>query len=483
MFCFLKTSFLLTFSILCLIFYRSTYNIFIAQDAFLLESFGFNKNGTYNVTFINKKTPNLYYTLLSSKEFPIELLLSASASKFCRGAPPIPKIRTLVPISNNFTFTGHITDKDTYTPLVYNCNNNETLVQLTQVFRNPHTYLDFRWVSGDWSQFSLGLVLFITLVVWLVNWCCHFRTNVKIHYFVTTSLFLGIGYHLSFFFELLKLDKVDEAPLATSVRLIFSFLYNAGMYITLLLSIKGWCVYRTSLSFKDVFISLIYVLIFTICSCVLTLTTLGKVEIVIHLVSIFVIMLFVRELIISINKTHIHFVAHLYIIANAGVSPTTTPIYAKYKTYVLLRWAVVFCCIFITARLITSLFSNPFLWIDQLIFDLMQIIINIILCITFRLRKSVSEDQYLMLEEDEYEQTKPEEIQLTDIKLIKINDLKEKSGIVWERGIKIPNAPIIKDTIQRYDTSRLPAAKQINIRNSTDNSEYSGELSTQSEEI
>ncbi|EAY20831.1 hypothetical protein TVAG_436550 [Trichomonas vaginalis G3] len=109
--------------------------------------------------------------------------------------------------------------------------------------------------------------------------------------------------------------------------------------------------------------------------------------------------------------------------------------------------------------MITGFFSNPFLWIDQLIFDLMQIVMNIILCLTFKLSKSEQDDQYLMLSEDEYEQTTPEELQLTDIKEIKMSDLKSKTGIAWERGIKLPNAPIIKDTAQRYDTSRLSASK------------------------
>ncbi|EAY20512.1 hypothetical protein TVAG_238840 [Trichomonas vaginalis G3] len=240
------------------------------------------------------------------------------------------------------------------------------------------------------------------------------------------------------------------------------------MYITLLLSIKGWCVYKTKLTFKDVFSALIFVLIYTICNCLLALTTLGKAETIIRLVSMFAIMLYVRELVISITKTNIHFIAHLYVISNAGVTPTSTPIYAKYRVYKLLRLAVAFCCFNISVRLITSLFNNPFLWIDQLIFDLMQIAIDIILCVTFKLSKSESNDQYLMLSDDEYEHTKPEELQLTDIKQISIKELINKTGIAWERGIKLPNAPIIKDTAQRYDTSRLQAAKIIKPIDETD---------------
>ena len=439
--------------------YRSSRNIYTSQDAVLLDSFGFNVNGTYNVKFSNLDIPNLYYTLLSKKEFPIDLLLSASASKFCKGTPPIPKISILIPISDNFTFNGTIEEKNIYTPLVYNCNNDGMKLDLVQIFRNPDSFLDNRWISGDWSQFSLGTFLCIVFLFWIVNWFCHFRTNVKIHYFLTTTLILGISYHISFFLELVKLNKVDESILNTSIRQFLSFCYNAFMYITMLLSIKGWCVYKQHLTMKDMFLSFIYVFLFTACNCVMTFTSLGKYQTIVYLVNMFSLMLLVREFIISLKNSYIHFVAHLYVIANAGVSPTTTPIYAKYRMYYILRFTVIVCCFYIIFRMITGFFSNPFLWIDQLIFDLMQIVMNIILCLTFKLSKSEQDDQYLMLSEDEYEQTTPEELQLTDIKEIKMSDLKSKTGIAWERGIKLPNAPIIKDTAQRYDTSRLSASK------------------------
>ena len=429
-----------------LIFFKSVNKINTAQDAYTLDTFGFLENGTFNVKFTEVLTPMLYYGLLSQDEFPIELLITASASKFCQESPQIPKIRTYVPTGETYIFNGTIKNKAVYTPIVFNCASNSTIVKIEQVFLNPSTHLDYRWIGGNWTQLGLMIYMCALFVIWMINWIMNFRSNVKIHYFMTFSIIFAICYHACSYKEMVELDKNDSADSATAARIVLSIFDNGCLFIALLLASKGWCVYKEKLSCKDVFLSIIYVVVYMVFNCLYTFADLGRAEIIISLISLIAIGLFLRELIISINASKIHFVAHMYVISNAGINPETTPIYAKYKTYTMLKWSVIVCCVLIITRVCVSLFVNIFFWINQFVLDVILVGMTTTLCFIFRLRKSGSNDQYQMIVDSDFEQNEPEELQLQDVEEIDINQFKTKTGIIWEEGMKLPTPPVIIQT-------------------------------------
>lgn len=446
---------ILFFSFLC---YKTTTSINSPQDAYILDDFGFYENGTFNVTFTDIETKNLSWALLTSFEFSLEIMLSAQAKKFCSGDSK-PGILYEINGNNTYKISGIISKKDIYTPFVFNCAGQPMKVTIEQIFRNPDFFIDFRWVDGRIAQIVLIAYSVLFLVGWLINWFLHFRTNVKIHYFITMTLFLCVVYHTLGYKEIEILFDHDTAPSVTPVKIVMFTLYNACLYITLLLASKGWCIYKATLTCKDVFMPIFYVVVYNVFNGLLMFKPTGKFSVIWSIISIIAMVLLLRELIIGINKSRIHFMGHLLVISNAGITPKSTPIYAKYKLYILLKYSIIGCFVFIIIQVCVELFANPFFWIDRLIIEILQALILTVLCIIFRLKNTQSQDQYMQIYEGEsdHEDTEvdnaeaPEVLQLSDIETLDIKKLSSKPGIQWEQGMKLPNPPVIKKVIIKND--------------------------------
>ena len=434
------------FNLLCLLSFREYYEVSTYQDATLLNDFGFHEYGSFNVTFTNIQTKSLFYALLSESEFPLEMMLTAQAEKFCNGEPPIPKIQYSIPIGNEFSIYGLVESSSVYTPILYNCANDPINVNVNQIFRNPKSFMDSRWDNTEYSQIFCMVYAACLFIYWIVNWGINFRCNLKIHYFVTLTNVFSLCYIITSFFETNKLKSVDEYPDATITRTIFSILSTAFLFISLLLASKGWCIYKAELTFKDVFLSVLYVIIYNAFAVMHNLGFSSRLDIIWSIISLIALTLFLRELIISINHSKLHFTAYLYVISNAGIIPNTTPVYAKYKLYILLKYSVVACFVFIIIQVCVEIFANPFFWVDRFLLDILQFGMTTILCIIFRLKKEQSQDQYLKLENDN-EEEKPEILSLNDVEQIDLKSLSNKQGVVWTEGMKLPAAPIIKKSL------------------------------------
>ena len=434
--------------------FRQYYEINTYQDATLLNDFGFHQFGIFNVTFTNIQTKTLFYALLTESEFPVEMMLAAQAEKFCNGVPPIPKIQYSIPQNNDFSIYGLVETEGVYTPILYNCANEPIVVNVNQIFRNPKNFMDSRWDNTEYSQVICIVYATCLLFYWIVNWFMNFRWKLKIHYFVTTTMIFSLAYIITSLFETNTLKTVDEAPLETILRTIYSILSTACLFITLLLASKGWCIYKAELTFKDIFLSVVYVVIYNTFAVMHSLGFSSRFNIIWSIISLIALTLFLRELIISTNHSKLHFTAYLYVISNAGILPDSTPVYAKYKLYKLLKYSVFACFVYIIIQVCVEIFANPFFWVDRFLLDVLQFGMATILCIIFRLKKEQSQDQYMRLENQgdaqDYEDAPPDVLSLNDVEQIDLKALLKKPGVVWTEGMKLPVAPIIKKTMLKH---------------------------------
>ena len=256
---------------------------------------------------------------------------------------------------------------------------------------------------------------------------------------------LGLSYHICSYIEFKMLAKDNIARYTTVTRIVLNVLYTSELFITLLLSAKGWCVYRVSLSIKEVFFSIFYGICYTAFNCIITFANLKSADAVLSIIALITIALFIRELIVSINHSKIHFLAYLYVISEAGINPESTPIYAKYRAFIYLKFSVIVCCVFVIARIVVTIFVNVLFWVKQFVLDIVLVLMVSFLCFIFRLKSEKSEDQYQMIEEHDVEGSSPKNIPISEIRKINITDLTHKAGVDWSQGMKLPASPNILD--------------------------------------
>ena len=427
------------------------------ESAVILQDFGFYVNGTYNVTFSEINTEKLFYALLLQDDFPLKMLLRVQVEKFCKGQPPIPEILVQIPNTNStFDFSGKIQEEGIYSPIVYNCGGEHISVVVKQIFRNPDTFLDFRWKNGEFSDIVTSFLSFLILILWFINWFTHFRTNVKIHYFVSSNIIFFCCYQTANYFELSKLDSYDNAATETTLKIIFTILSTSNLFITLLLAAKGWCISRLTLTFKDVFLSVIYVALIDVFNSLLNFGNMMRLDVVWSILAIVSLGLFLRELFISANRLRMHFIGHLYVISNSGIIPNSTPIYAKFKLCNILKYSIVGCFVFVICDACLVLFIEPSFWIDHFVLNIIQLCLSAVLCFIFRFKKNQSEDQFMdFFEEDNecFNDEPQEEIWIGDLEALDLKQILEKEGTVWDSSIKLPKPPKLMKTKQRKNES------------------------------
>lgn len=429
--------------------YRYYKQIDTLGDIYILDSFGFKANATFKVTFTNVRTPQLYYALLSENDYPFDFLISTRVKSLCQGAPPVPDFKTYVHHGNTYEFSGVITKKSVYIPIIYNCASNTTKVTLDEIFINPSSFLDYRWIGSDWSHFGITIYYTLLFIIWTINWCLHCNSRIKIHYFISASIIFGLLYHVSSYVEFIMLAKDNSATISTIVRICFNVSYISILFITLLLSAKGWCVYRVSLSCKEIFFSVLYALCYTAFNCLLTFANIKSADAVLSIIAVLTIALFIRELIVSINHSRLHFLAYLYIISEAGINPESTPIYAKYRAFIYLKISVVVCCVFVIARIVVTIFVSVLFWVKQFVLDFVLVMMLSFMCFIFRLRSDKSADQYQMIEDGDIDASEPKKLTMSEIQRINVDELKHKAGIDWSHGMKLPASPCILETDEK----------------------------------
>jgi hypothetical protein len=207
---------------------------------------------------------------------------------------------------------------------------------------------------------------------------------------------------------------------------------------TLLLTAKGCCIVRDTLSKSELARSLAFSLVFITFSHLLMSETRHGLQLYIYIIgSLVSFVVFVIELVLSINRASLHILAHLLVIANAGIAPETTPVYAKHRLYERFEYSVVIFSILFSVRMACSLLFHPEYWLDEYLADLIKVGIYGTLAVLFRLRGSESGD-FVPLGDSGME------LPLADLELLSIESQElQRGGMKWEEGMALPGVPVI----------------------------------------
>ena len=454
------------------LFYKDT--ITINSDALLVsvESFGFEKGGISSTRFTNGvESKTLYFAAFNSDEQKKFLKLrypNNNATFICQNKDKYKIFENVNEKGGVIEFT--VEENMTYYYKVIECGNVDKLkCKFLNIFTNPSTHLDIRWV-GIIKAKTINLIVFGSILgLWFINWFRHFKVQIWIHYLFTLTFIFAVLLDVTRLFELKELDKKDVSLFLTSVRVIVEIIGAVIAFTTLLLASKGWCIIRDEISLKEMILSIFYSVAFFVLITLPQYFYLGVLELPVFLCSLLFVALYVRDLIVSINNASYQIMAHMLAISNEGIDPQTTPVYQKHLMYQYFEYAVIGACTLVLIKICISLFIELKLWVDETLSDIIEIIMLVAVFLIFRLREETAAG-YTTIDTDE-------EFQLSDIESIRSSNF-GKGGRKWEEGMALPAMPkiirnrTIRDEEQPNETQQNPTVvlvspdgtENINVR-------------------
>ena len=154
--------------------YRLIDNYYSSRDVIVLDNFGFDSGGFFNVTISTNKKVNLTLLLANQTEYSSLRVLPYLYRTFCvNRSIMLSELNITSPKNiNYFSWNGKIKSEDIYTPLLVNCFSNRSLIvyHVELYLRNPLTFLDFRdkGISSNDVTMSIIYCVFSLVHIYLI---------------------------------------------------------------------------------------------------------------------------------------------------------------------------------------------------------------------------------------------------------------------------------------------------------------------------
>ncbi|OHS93193.1 hypothetical protein TRFO_12017 [Tritrichomonas foetus] len=227
------------------------------HPAIMLSSFGFEKNGFYNISIHSQ---NLSKIRLMMTEYSKRIEL-ATYSKYC----------DTYQISNDsetITFIGNVKDKGVYTPIIIDCDrkvslSDDKIYNIISLYSNPKYLIDYRSTLFLPMYSVLSKVYLGIFLVWVINGYLYSNFRVKLHTIfslqpITKSISLCINYII---WE--SLMTKDDTDIKLKILLLFVDTIFYSLYLVSLAFVgSGWCIFRSKMNltqFLKIIISSVFV--------------------------------------------------------------------------------------------------------------------------------------------------------------------------------------------------------------------------------
>lgn len=412
-----------------------------------ISNFGFEANASISLTFSNIKTKNILYALFSEEEYAYRPNNKFPAAMICEQTENFPKfILNLTNLKDRIHYDGYISESGIYTQGIINCNDPEieqihTQLTIKQFFVNPSTHFDLRWNGIIKTKKIIVTIYMSLLLIWIIFYIYKFKLKHAFHHCMTISFISATLYQIVLLMEFQKLEITDDNSQLTILRIILG-VFNMGLASTIItLSAKGWCIIRSNLPVLDVVLAQIYSLVFISNITIMQNVNLGTFELTMFMFSCLAFVLYLREIIFSINDTSLQITAHLLAISNAGIDPESTPIYRQKYMYISLHVLVIFFTIVMLLKFIINIFVSISFWTDELVNDIMKILSYISYGVIFWPGiKYVGEYAVISNPEGIYD-----EMSLAEIETISSNSI-HHGGVKWHEGMPLPSPPHLVQT-------------------------------------
>lgn len=430
------------------------------------ESFGFEVGGTYSLTATNIQIPKLMMGLITDTEYAKLDVLSLKPSNCTEDDhPTISNISQIFNIENKsqiIQLTGTIDKKDVYNIFFYGCYNKSFSLSYDHFMKNPNSYIDYRYTPlFTMEPVVLGIMVLI-FVIWLVNWFMNFSVQIYIHYMFTGTfgafILSAIGY-LAFIF----IAKNYQTPIFGYIIFFSAAIVKYIVLLaTILMASKGWCILVDTVRYCEFATSFIYSACAIVAFTIVAYTNFTLlVQSIIIIIGLIFFILYMYSLITSINKLNLMILAHMMVIQQYGIDPTTTPLQQKKRMYRLFNILLLSVTVLILIYLVVSMFVDTTFWIADSMKSVIEIYFMLGILFIFHIR-STDSDGYTKINDS---QDPGEEFALADIEAAQQGDgpITPGKGIQWKPGMRLPTKPQIVETPKQISLETPDGVEEIEI--------------------
>jgi cbb3-type cytochrome oxidase subunit 3 len=435
--------------IVCLLCHRevSSDNTAIAFSAH--PSFGLLQNGTATFTFALEKP-----VVQSSFRFIVHLFSYAEYLDFdldpniydenCDSARLTSSWNftfPLSPVTSPFTRVETAGTKTVIVPVVFHCNHSnadDANYKLTIVYDNIVTLLDYRElpnltmipvVIGVWSAAFLA---------WLVFSFIRIHGFVRVHGFLTLLAFLFLVTLALTFLWYRHADHSDSDDGWLYANISVEGFFWANVFFFLAVASSGWGAIVTRLTRAKVARSAVTAVVLIGSIYVMRYAPLGLWGLFLLLSLGMACYFFFREVYENTQYAQTEIKAHLLVISNSGIDPTTTPVYAKYMRYVSFLALAVAVALGIGILTLVLAFVDAAHWIELLVFYVFTMVFLGMVAWLYRPRGEKL-DRYML--PDEEDNADRQAIQLEDLSGFDVGKVAGGEAAAWDGESPLPPQP------------------------------------------
>jgi hypothetical protein len=319
---------------------------------------------------------------------------------FCFGNETISAIQTFGD-GPSVRISTLIQSRDLYAPFYFSCYSARFHFEAQYYFYNDGSHLDYRWHPSMIAYPVFIAVSSFFLLVWLVNWACHFTRCYPMHFCITLAIATVVTTNTLSFVLLRKEDRDGTVPLSIRISIsIITDICRAHLLMTVFLTGKGWSLVRQKVPLSELPMALLTALFFTIGHEALTyFSTLGTASIAISVVEIVCLFAFIHFLAQSVRGSEVAMVAHFLAIQDAGLDPAATLAFPKYRAVMAYYRILTIYCVLLIFAVVFNLFLASMLWLGPCLMSVMDVGICAVLVSFMRLRRR-EKSLYMFLDDD-----------------------------------------------------------------------------------
>jgi hypothetical protein len=222
--------------------------------------------------------------------------------------------------------------------------------------------------------------------------------------------------------------------------IVFDCIHKLVLFSTLIIASSGWCLLHVKLTPWHLLHSIGSFAVFVAMTAVLDYVELGLWQILVIIVQVAAIMWALRNIYANTEQAMHQVAAHLLVITNTGIDPTTTPIYTKQRLYQFMLWGLgIAVLVFLFTNILFASLSAVN-WVIGLGNNIIQLIILSGVLFIHRPRgKKI--DRYMQADE-EIEGVGRDEVLLDDLDSFSVTA--NRTGLKqWDDGTQLPPEPIV----------------------------------------
>jgi hypothetical protein len=426
---------------LALLQYAATTYVNTARSFFPVGNFGFETNSTFSLQFSHIQSSDLIYCLFSQEEYELYPINRFPIADLCANSLGFPTINRRL-LSDNYSFTGVISDPGVYHQVIVNCEDPETIpiktvVRIDQKFHNPSTHLDSRWLGVTYPKFLFILLYMLCVIIWCANWAYRISSRIPLHGFMSALFWILCGVEVIRYVELRHLDSEDRDGGLTIVRIIGRIISRASMAFVLISAAKGWCITHCTFPTNDVLCFSTLAFVSSGIWWIQELAPFQQFEVPAGMLSVLAGAVVAREICISCSDSAVNSWIYLLAIRRADIDPRTTPVYRRYKIFKRLRWTVAIVALCWIADLVTVLFFAVPFWLSETFHDALRLLFIAACGWIFHIQACDFNGRYAYLSpaDDTSDSNSP-----TDVETIIASEI-AMGGSAWHQGMWLPAEP------------------------------------------